>query len=364
MEVDLIGALDDASNDKELFDAASAIVSVPKKQSSDFSTSSFLLHAPLEICARYFLLPLVDDEHTASARKQMRLTAKKYFDFENSERIEYHDFDMNTVNIAEWSTSLLFASHAPILLALQSTLGETNESIHNVLGRMGREIFDAQEAQMAWAHKPPTNDEISPELLKHPQQWFIDHVGNIQHVTGESTFIRASVERAEAAGVIEPLVELLGNITNFTERADFVIPFQSLARMCALSMVAESVEHAKFGWTHCLTIPHAMWVLSSISGNAGRLLQAATTHAATFRALLGEEKLVVDDLREFYEADEISVFAEHYVRITDIISQACTLEDAHLVKYIYTCFDCMKRDPQYSKLYLSAAGKLLSLWQD
>ncbi len=359
----LLDNLDDAENDKELFDAASAIVAIPKKPAIDFSDSSFLLHAPLEICARYFLLPLVDDEHTTAARKQMRLTAKKYFESPDVENAEVHKFDIELVPYAEWATSLLFASHAPILLALQHTLGETNESIHNVLGRMGRDIFDAPEAQMAWSHKPPTHDEISPELLKHPGKWFFDHVGNIRHVDGGAEAIRASVERVEAAGVIEPLVEILGNIANFSERADFKVPFQSLMRMCALSMVKESDVSSKYGWSHCLTIPHSLWVLSSVSGNPGRLLQAATTQAATFRSLLGEEKLSENDLNEYFEPDEDSIFAEHYVRIIDIISLACTLEDAHLVKYVYSCFDCMKRDPQYSKLYIAAAGKLLSIWQ-
>ena len=66
---------------------------------------------------------------------------------------------------------------------------------------------------------------------------------------------------------------------------------------------------------------------------------------------------------EYFEIEETSIFAEHYVQITDIISNASVLEDAHLVKYVYTCFDCMKRDPQYSKLYINSAAKLLDIWQ-
>ncbi len=390
MSESLIDALDEASTDKELFDAASAIVAVPKDPGKEFSDASFILHAPLEICARYFLLPLVEDEYVQQARKQIRLTAKKYHEYENShsediihsetrshpeptkgspERSEgssegsLQAFDLQSINIPQWSTSFLFASHAPILLALQNVLGETNHSVHSVLHRMDKQIFQNHEAQMAWTKSSPVQQDISADLLEHPQHWFVENVGNITHVDGGEGPIRASVERVEAAGLVEPLVEVLASIANFSDRANFEIPFQSLMRICALSMVVESEENAKYGWTHCLTIPHAMWTLSVQSDSSARLLQAGTTHAATFRALLAEQKISIDNLVEYFELDETSVFAEHYVRITDIISQACSLQDAHLVKYVYSCFDCMKRDPQYSKLYIAAAGKLLALWQ-
>ena len=391
----LLDALDDASTDKELFDAASAIVAVPKVPGKEFSDASFILHAPLEICARYFLLPLVEDEYVQQARKQIRLTAKKYFEYENadlpshsesasysapashseasaeesprsgeSEILHSVQDDVMNIDIPQWSTSLLFASHAPILLALQNVLGETNTSVHSVLNRMNKEIIRNHDAQMRWAKSTPVQQDISADLLEHPQHWFVENVGNINRVEGGDGPIRTSVERVEAAGMIEPLIEILGSIANFSERANFEIPFQSLMRVSAFSMIAESEEHAKYGWTHCLTIPHAMWVLSAQSQSSGRLLQAATTHAATFRALLCEQKLSVDNLEEYFEPDEHAVFAEHYVRITDIISEACAMEDAHLVKYTYSCFDCMKRDPRYSKLYIAAAGKLLALWQE
>ena len=368
MDSSLIDALDEASTDKELFDAASAIVAVPKVPGKEFSDASFILHAPLEICARYFLLPLVEDEYVLQARKQIRLTAKKYFEYKDSHpesvgHSERSEESLTNIDISQWSTSLLFASHAPILLALQNIVGETNTSIHSVLNRMNHEIIRNHDAQMAWAKSTLVQQDISADLLEHPQHWFVENIGNINRVDGGDGPIRTSVERVEATGVVDSLIEVLASIANFSDRASFDIPFQSLMRVCTLSMVVESEEYAKYGWTHCLTIPHAMWVLSSQSQTSARLLQAATTHAATFRALLGEQKLSVETLEEYFEPDENAVFAEHYVRITDIISQACSLEDAHLVKYVYSCFDCMKRDPQYSKLYIAAAGKLLALWQ-
>ena len=359
--------LDDAASDKELFDAASAIIAIPKKPGPDFWDSSFILHAPLELCARYFLLPLVEDDFVAGARRQIRMMARKYFEYENAENVSNEnievDFNIAGVDVDQWSTSLLFASHGPILLAMQNALGQTNDSIHLVLTRMADAIAAGGDARMDWTRTVETKQDIAPDLLQHPQDWFIESVGNIDHVDGSTDSIRAGIETVERSGQIAPLVETIASIANFSDRADFELPFQCLIRTATLSMVIESEEHSKYGWTHCLTIPHGIWSLMSFSVSRSRMLQAATTHVATFRALMAESKMSADQLEEYFEVEEDSVFAEHYVRIQDIISQASVLEDAHLVKYVYTCFDCMKRDPQYSKLYIAAAGKLLELWK-
>jgi len=365
----LLENLDSANTDKELFDAASQIVCSPKKPGDGESDSSFILHSPLEICARYFLLPLVDDEHVQGARKQIRLTAMKYMAFENvdtpSARSSYPDFKAEDIDVNKWSTSLLFASHAPILLAKSNALGETNGSIDSVLWNMGNkisEIAESSDSQMAWTKEVLSAEVVSPDLLKHPQHWFIQHVGNISHVDGPSGSIRGGVEAVESSRNILPLIETIGAIANFSDRADFEMPFKALLRVAALSMLIENGTNSKYGWTHCVTIPHAIWSLASSATRKGEMLQAATTHVATFRALMGDIKMVADQLDEYLEQDEHSIFAEHHVQMTDIISQSCILEDAHLVKYAYSCFDLMKRDPQYSKLYIAAAGKLLNIW--
>lgn len=368
MSETLLAALDDASTDKELFDAACAIVAVPKKPGTGEWDSSFILHAPLEMCARYFLLPLVDDDYVADARRQMRMTAKKYDAFANADLAHGYQslegFSVAGLDVDQWATSLLFAGHGSILLSFHNALGETNNSIHYILMNMANGIVAGGDARMEWTRTVEPTDDISPELLKRPQQWFVEHVGNIAHVDGPTDSIRAEVEVVEEASVIEPLVDTIAAIARFSERADFELPFQALMRVSALSMIIENEQHSRYGWTHCLTIPHAIWTLAPFSANRGRMLQASTTYVAAFRSLMSNEKMDVNFLAEYYEPDEDSVFAEHYVRITDIISQACTMEDAHLVKYVYSCFDCMKRDPQYSKLYIAAAGKLLALWQE
>lgn len=358
--------LDKSSTDKELFDAASTIVCIPKKPGNEFWDASFLLHAPLEMCARYFLLPLVDDSHVEGARKQIRMTAKKYYAYENQNNVassnSFPSFEISKVDVVKWSSSLQFAGHASILLSMSKKLGETNQSIESVLWTMYNSIDGDLGAHINLIGDS-TGKEVSAELLQHPQNWFFENVGNIKHVDGPSDSIKGGVEAVQNAGLIEPLIETIDSIAGFSDRADFDLPFRVLLRMATLSMLTEDEEHSKYGWTHCLTIPHAIWTLVDNASSKGAMLQAATTHVATFRSLNSKSEIEPNELVEYFEEDEHSVFAEHYVRMTDIISQACVLEDAHLVKYVYTCFDMMKRDPQYSKLYIAAAGKLLAIWQ-
>src|SRR5216684_5246282 len=63
----------EALSETELFRAAAHIVSQPKRE-----LSSFRLHAPLEIMARYNLLPLVSTPDRDLARMQMVATASHY----------------------------------------------------------------------------------------------------------------------------------------------------------------------------------------------------------------------------------------------------------------------------------------------
>ncbi len=137
----LYQALQNAKTDKELFDAASAIVLIPKKPGIDPNDGSFILHSPLELCARYFLLPLVNDENAVAARDRIRSLAEKYWELEVADPNFFHngeeiDFDISLVNIDEIATSLLFASHATILLAMQNNLETTNSFIHRKLLRI------------------------------------------------------------------------------------------------------------------------------------------------------------------------------------------------------------------------------------
>lgn len=359
---ELLTRLDDANTDKDLFDAASAVVSREKAPGVTFNDRSFLLHAPLELCARYFLLSLVDEEHANAARARIRLMAKKYHEYRDADEEQHALQTMPDINVEMWASSTLFASHGPILLALQHLLGETNSDIAHVVHRMNRTIMGDPAAQFVWVNDPPVVAELGPEHIENPTSWMFSNIANIQQ-TQEVDTISGQISSVQSAGLLDPIVSHLATIATFTDRAIYVEPFKVLLRIAALSMVSEHATHAKFGWSHCATIPHSLFVLLGEAVHPDYLLKSAACYVATFRSTMGKVELHHIDLEEYCEQDEESVFAEHYVRMEEIISHASAHEDAHLLKYTYTCFDMMKRDPHYSKLYIAAAGKLLEIWK-
>lgn len=369
---DLLIALDEAQTDKELFDSASAIIAIPKAPGTTFDERSFLLHAPLELCARYYLLSLVDDEHANAARARIRLMAKKYHEFPDaasaghpestSSHPERSEGSLPIINIETWSSSTLFASHGPILYALQYLLGETNTSIAQILHRMNNAIMSDPEAQFSWVNDPPVVAELGPDHIEHPTTWMLNNVGNIQRTEPTET-ITGQIHIAQKAGLLDPIASHISSIATFSQRADFTEPFKALLRIAVLSMIVEDETYSKYGWTHCATIPHSLYVLLSDATHPAHLLKSAASYVATFRSTMGQQEIHSTDMDDYFEPDEESVFAEHYVRMEEIISHACAREDAHLIKYTYTCFDMMKRDPHYSKLYIAAAGKLLNVWK-
>ena len=235
---------------------------------------------------------------------------------------------------------------------MQTNIGETNSSIIKHIYKMQNAIASDTNAKMNWFFQQPKDNSVKIENI---QDWFIEHVGNIDTNNKSIDSIREQITSSENDGIITDIVNAL-NASEINEK------FKSLIRVAAVSMIIENEEDSKYGWSHCLTIPHSLWSLKQFCNDELIALKAAATYVGSLRHIMAKTKISIDSLDEYFETDETSIFAEHYVRITDIISKASTMQDAHLVKYVYTCFDCMKRDPQYSKLYLASAARLLELW--
>ncbi len=370
-EYSLLEELKNAKSNKELFDVASAIVTVEKLAGETFDDRSFILHAPLELCARYFLLPLVDEKHFTGARDRIIKLAEKYNAYKNLNDPSYVGllkkapfFDISNINVEDWATSLLFASHACILLAMQLNTGETNESINSQLAMMNNEIISDPSAKMQWTNDQQIAHNLDIESIDNILKYYVETIGNIEPQNAESEGIRNSVNIVESRELVKPIVAHQHNSIDATNHDEIEQHFQSLIRTAAMTMLIEDGVHSKFGWSHCLTIPHSIWSLTTFADDPLRMLQAATTHVITPRVMLGKEKMTLEMFEEYFEAEETSIFAEHYIFISDLISSASTMEDAHLVKYIYACFDYMKRDPQYTRLYVTCASRLYTLWSE
>jgi hypothetical protein len=344
-----------AAFDKDLFDLISDVVAQPKKKQPEFWQNSFILHAPLELCARYYLLPLVDGEHREEARERIREVGKKYVQFENDDTQTSRS---KMRNIDKWAQSFAFAGHATILLALTEILGETNDYIVDVLDRMDAEIENGDAAHMLDITSENT-EIIDRNAIT---SFFIDRIGNIEKVKSDTATIAQTIQDPERAGVIAPVI---GSLRTFEYSADDIKDrlFPVLIRIAVLSMLIEDEVESKYGWTHCLTIPHSHWVLSKSHGFEKQLFESAATYISAFRSTMGKAAMSSEMFAQYFDEDEESIFTTHHEDILRIISEASTYEDAHLVKYVYSCFDCMKRDPQYSSMYIAGAQRLLDIWK-
>lgn len=344
--------------DKDLFDLMCEVVVQPKKKTDVFSDNSFILHAPLELCARYYLLPLVDIKNREAARERMREVGRRYSEYENdAPRETSRQRDMEF-----WARSFTSAGHGPILLALSEMIGETNDSILDVLDMMDAAIMNPDAPSIPVVTSTPGVVAERSSIAS----FFIDNVANARHPElsegSHMDTILDTVSTPVQAGVIDPVITAWRTLDFSADDIKHYF-FPVLARISALSMVVENEEHSKYGWSHALTIPHSHWVLAGTHGHESTFFETALTYVASYRSMAGKTVITSDDFTQYFDVDEESIFTAHHEEILDIISQACTHVDAHLVKYVYTCFDCMKRDPQYSKLYIAAALRLLTIWQ-
>lgn len=139
-------------------------------------------------------------------------------------------------------------------------------------------------------------------------------------------------------------------------------------------MLTEPADHAKYGWTHCLSLPEAVWGLDSISTQRQSDTAAAVEFAVAYRSTIGTRELSADPSRVVVlpgERDRVEAAAVFIEQLhidserarTDLISAACSRSDCHLVKYTLSALSCADRDHEAAELYLSSAAALLALWK-
>ena len=68
-------------------------------------------------------------------------------------------------------------------------------------------------------------------------------------------------------------------------------PFVQRLRVCAHSMLQDDIQQAKFGWTHCLTLPQSACGLSSMNTDRKLALAAALVWITAYRSILSRRSL-------------------------------------------------------------------------
>jgi hypothetical protein len=384
-----------SAGDTVLIRAVAASIAAPKARID----SSFVLHAPLELLARAWLLPHVPPYRREAARRRIAEIAARYAAEGpeiDSRPTAYRSDDaaLSALSMAlrggdadAADGALLFltpripierfrallaepilsllgaAAHAPILLMLlEATPGRLPEYCALLRSPL-RALAQAADQRLTWIEAVPRPDGAwSPALF--------DCLAAPPRVATSSDSIAPTMLAIERDGyAARTLAAATYGMTVPTAR-------RILLRVAALSMLLDDPAHAPYGWTHCFTLPQAILSLEDVASDVTRAVRIAATHSLGFRATLGRVRLQhpfspqlptgsMASQRE-PAAAAAAVFnagADQYPSIrAQLVERAAIHADAHVVKYTVACLVAADHDPQESALYLAAAAYLGAWW--
>jgi hypothetical protein len=366
--------LDDAS-DAALAAAVAEIVNRPRRDPAD----SFVLHAPLELAARFALLPHIAPHARDEARERLRELASTYERAGDAvaeplpralrsprhaaallgEAIDAGDL-AEVDAVATWIgraaspgelralladtliPRLAAAAHAPIFLYQLPRVAPRGELTGALLRPLARELAREPGWRITWYERPrPAPPEVHGEAL-----WRALAATPRLGLPG-SEFIFPIMSQVDVGGVA---AELLGEIVDGLEPDAAA---RTILRAAARSMLDEPLDFAPYGWSHCLTLPQAVLGIADACADPVLPLAIAATFVVGFRAALGARSL----------QDDVAVEPPDDT-VTELVTFAATHRDAHLVKYTLACLDAAAWDPARRGLYLSAAARLGQYWRE
>jgi hypothetical protein len=383
-------------SDRALVDAVAGAITPPKVNPS----SSFVLHAPMELIARARLLSIAPPEVRADARRRIAEIATRYAlegpEVEAEQR-SYADAPAALAALAaairageaaaaEGSLAWLFertsaapliasladavipalgaAAHAPILLAMFLRAPELGEAYAALLRAPVRYLAQGG-ARLTWptsvaASRVAAVGDLFAALLSPP------------HVDSSSLFIAPTMLAVEADGLAERL------LAGPTQSLSLEDAERSLLRIAAWSMLRDDPRRAPYGWTHCLTMPQGVLTLAAVAADRRAAIRVAATHVLGFRATLGTADLepsrpiplppsgasLTGASPEAAASIAFHTPAGEGARLrAALVARAVAHPDAHLAKYTLACLDAAARDGEAGQLYLAAAAYLGAWWE-
>jgi hypothetical protein len=404
----------EALSDSEVCRQATAIISRPPAEGG----SSFTLHAPLELMARAGLLPLVDPRERKLARLQLIASAvafesstigregpAKVAEFSNpgdakaefTRVFEKGDADGLEAIIMQYAVQFGTAGLVELLtpLALPTLSGASHSHIGLwLLLRHGRTCDVGDVSLLRAAARALASDrkgklksfsgmaiEGDKTLKDDPAQVEKDVIAKLKAPKrGKESYgsMRALVTAGEATGNADSLFADFVQHELTHDQIDGA--FRGILRTCAHNMLQHDEKYAKFGWSHCLTLPQAACGLSTFNINRRLALATALVWITAYRSVLSDHDLDLEwkpaklkespSLKEALQTSPDAAAARvWYADSEEIpsIKQALATEasirtDQHLIKYTRACMDATSFDPSSERLYLSAAAHLCSIW--
>ena len=405
-------ALRDLS-DAEIFDQVCPIVARPPVR----SLTSFTLHAPLELMARYGLMRLVDPSDRELARLQMVASAAVYGHQVDlmPEPTRVHSFpDANTaaaelaaaftsgdadgmealvLSVArQYGTKSLVNLLMP--LALPTLTGASHSHIGLWLLLRHAEPAGVESASLlraaarALAADPTAQMKSfqgmsiggSQRLKTPPEQVcgeILDKLADPAKGTLRGQSIRELIEAGEKTGNVD---SLFGDfIRHELSQPQIDAALRAVLQVSAHSMLQHDLEQAKFGWSHCLNLPQSAFGLSSLTTEPKLALAAALVWVTAYRSVLSDRALdlswhpqpikdvsVLEALQTSPAAAASRVWHAADGELSAIrrilATEASIRNDIHLVKYTRACLDMGTFDSEHVRLYLAGAAHLCALW--
>jgi hypothetical protein len=400
-------------SDAELFDQVCPIVARPPVR----GLTSFTLHAPLEVMARYGLMRLVEPSDRELARLQMVASAAVYghqldlmpdparlysFPDANTAAAEltstFTSGDADGMEALVLSVALQFGIQNLVNLLTPLALPTLTGASHSHIGLWlllrhaepaGIENASLLRAAARALAADPTGQmksfqgvsiEGSRRLKTPPEQVrkeVLDKLADPAKGTLGGQSIRELVEAGEKTGNIDTL---FGDfIRHDLSQPQIDAAFRAVLRVSAHSMLQHDLEQAKFGWSHCLNLPQAALGLSSVTRDRKRALAAALVWIMAYRSVLSDRALdlrwhpqpikdasVLEALQTSPAAAASRIWHAPDGELSAIrrilATEASIRNDIHLVKYTRACLDMGTFDPEHVRLYLAAAGHLCAVW--
>jgi hypothetical protein len=400
-------------SDVEIFDQVCPIVSRPPVR----GLTSFTLHAPLELMARYGLMRLVDPSDRELARLQMVASAAVYghqvdlmpeptrvYSFPDANTaagelaMAFTSGDADGMEALVLSVALQFGTKSLVNLLTPLTLPTLTGASHSHIGLWlllrhaePAGVEDAsllRAAARALAADPGgqmksfqgMSIEGSQSLKTPPEQVYreiLDKLADPAKGTLGGQSIRELVEAGEKTGNVESLFgDFIGHDLS---QPQIDAAFRAVLQVSAHSMLQHDLEQAKFGWSHCLNLPQSAFGLSSLTTDPKLALAAALVWVTAYRSVLSDRALdlswhpqpikdasVLEALQTSPAAAASRVWHAADRELSAIrrilATEASIRHDIHLVKYTRACLDMGSFDPQQARLYLAAAAHLCALW--
>ena len=400
-------------SDAEIFDQVCPIVARPRVR----GLSSFTLHAPLEVMARYGLMRLVDPQDRELARLQMVASAAVYgyqvdlmpaparvYSFPDASTAAgelagtFTSGDADGMEALVLSVALQFGTKSLVNLLTPLALPTLTGASHSHIGLWlllrhaeptGVENASLLRAAARALAADPTGQMKSfqsmsiegTQRLKTPPeqvcQEILDKLANPAKGILGGQSIRELVEAGEKTGNADTL---FGNfIRHDLSHPQIDAAFRAVLHASAHCMLQHDLEQAKFGWSHCLTLPQSALGLSSVTTDRKLALAAALVWIMAYRSVLSDRALdwgwhpqpfkgasVLEALQTSPAAAASRVWHAPDGELAAIrrilATEAAIRNDIHLVKYTRACLDMGTFDPEHVRLYLAAAAHLCAVW--